>query len=629
MEDTKRTGNGKTGFLAFAIVGCVFAAGCGPATGKVKDIDAGWDPGGDGASVDICRNNHGRVVCEGNEMVTCGTDGEEIARQNCGTMQCMDGTGCVLCLPGESYCEGNNVMVCGSDMMGWVPGAVCDPDEGEVCDPELGACLNLCDRAAENQANVGCEYLAVKMSNSEGTNANDGCFVVIISNVQEEGTAVVTVEDDEGNMLDFPGFGTARHVAPGELAILALSGSPGFCSYDPAVPNAIEMQTGVFPGTVFRVRTTLPVVAYQINPFEAATLHTTDASLLIPEPALGLQYYTANYHGLSGANHYPSSISIVPLEDDTHITISPSAPVLAGGPVTAGEEPFDVTLNAMEHLQILAQSTGDLTASLITSNKPIAVFSGVLCANIPQGKGFCDHIEQQMPPIQSWGWTYVAAFPPRRASENTLWRVIAAVDNTRINFDPLDQYNTVLSGGEMLEIDTDQSFLVYATSNAPDPEEDPPILVVNYLKGAEQTASESGVSIWDLGTLRGDPAMILSVPVEQYLNSYVFLADPSYAYNYVVVVRTEPGQLIHLDCLDPIPEDMFEQITGEFARAAVTLKAQDDSAHGSCQQVVDGVHNIWSEQPFGIWVYGYYSDTSYGYPGGMNLEQINEVVIVH
>ena len=151
---------------------------------------------------------------------------------------------------------------------------------------------------------------------------------------------------------------------------------------------------------------------------------------------------------------------------------------------------------------------------------------------------------------------------------------------------------------------------------------------MNYLKGSEQTAQESGTTIEGLGNVRGDPAMTLSVPVEQYLNSYIFLADPSYAYNYVVVVRTDPNQSIHLGCMDPIPANYFEPISGDYSRAVVVLSAEDGSADGTCASITNGVHDIWSDIPFGIWVYGYYSDTSYGYPGGMNLEQINDVVIV-
>jgi hypothetical protein len=606
----------------------VALAGCGPSSSSTKE-DPDSSVTNPDSDIDVCEFNAGEVICEGNHMVTCNEEGEEAARQDCGDFYCLEGKGCVLCYQGDTFCQGSTVMGCSEDNMHWEEVETCDPNQGQVCDPEAGGCVDLCEQAAENRANVGCEYLAVDMSNIDESQAQEACFVVIVSNVQPEGVATVMVEDEQGNVLDFPGHGTERQIAPGELAVLALTGLAGQCSLDPARPNATNMQTGLQPGSVFVIKSTLPVVAYQINPYEAADKHTTDASLLIPRPALGTQYITANYFGLNrNGMQIPSSISVIAASDNTTVTINPSVAVQAGGPVPGGSDPFDVTLNAREHLQIVSQGHGDLTGSTVTAATPVAVFSGDLCTDIPVGVGYCDHLEEQMPPVNSWGWTYLAANPPQRRTENTLWRIIAAVDDTQLYFEPLSQYDQVVNKGDVVEVDTDRSFLVYAVSALPDSQEDPPILVVNYLKGAEQTASESGTSIDDLGTLRGDPAMTLSVPAEQYLNSYIFLSDATYAYNYVVVVRTDPNQTIHLDCLDPIPSSMFTPVSGDFARALITLSAEDNSADGTCQDVTDGVHQIWSDQPFGIWVYGYYADTSYGYPGGLNLEQINDVIIV-
>ncbi|MFN2167152.1 MAG: hypothetical protein ACK2U9_12930, partial [Anaerolineae bacterium] len=85
------------------------------------------------------------------------------------------------------------------------------------------------------------------------------------------GVAVVTVEDDTGTVLDFPGVGTEWHINPGELAILPVTGGTGQCSLTPARANATTMTTGLQPGSAFRVKSSLPVVAYQINPYEAAS----------------------------------------------------------------------------------------------------------------------------------------------------------------------------------------------------------------------------------------------------------------------------------------------------------------------------------------------------------------------
>ncbi len=600
--------------------------GCGPSSPQGEtDAATVTDSLPTDTGVSHCTGRAGEMVCNAGFAYTCGPDEEILYEEDCSPNFCIDGVGCTLCYDGQKQCSGNNVMVCADDYMSYEIGEFCDPDLGEMCDPDTASCVSLCDIAAESKANVGCEYVAVDMVNWPEPYGDEHCFVVLVSNVQPEGNATITVEDEDGVVLDFPGYGTERSVAPGEMAILTITGTAGKCSDTPARPNAQSINSGLFPGTSFYVKSSIPVVAYQVNPYEAALSYSTDASLLIPITALGNQYYVFSYPG-SGSNS-PSTVSIVATEDDTEVTFNPTVEMLSGGPVPASGS-FTTTLNAFEHLQILASGTGDLNSSLVSASNPVAVFSGVLCAVIPAGSSCCDHIEQQMPPVQSWGWTYLAATPAQRASEKAYWRIMAALDNTTLSFEPasMSSYNTTLNAGEFLEIDTDQSFLVSSAAdpNEPDPENDPPILVNQYIKSAYQAASESGTTFGALGNLAGDPAMALSVPVEQYLNEYIFLADPTYGYNFVVVVRTDPTEPIHLGCLDPIPEDKFETITGDYSRAVVTLSSETGSPDGTCSS---GAHRIWSESPFGIWVYGYYECTSYAYPGGMNLEQINEVEV--
>ncbi len=574
-----------------------------------------------------CADHPGETICVGNTSYTCGDDGEVVSQENCPAGLCLDGVGCVVCKDGDTYCDGDNLMICAEDNMGYEVGEFCDPDLGLVCDGSAGECISLCEQAAESGSNIGCEYVAVDMVNWPDPYGDEHCFVVLVSNIQPQGNAIVTVEDENGVLLDFPGFGTERTVAPGEMAVLALTGLPGKCSYIPARPNAQSINSGLFPGTAFYVNSTIPVVAYQVNPYEAALSHSTDASLLIPIPALGDQYYVFSYH--STGLHSPATVSIVAVEDNTEVTFEPTVGMQAGGPVPASGT-FTTTLNAFEHLQILSTHPGDLTSSLLTATAPVAVFSGGLCPVIPPGSSCCDHIEQQMPPIQSWGWTYLAATPAQRGSEKALWRIMAAVDNTPVTFQPpsMSGYDTTLNAGEYIEIDTAESFLVSSAADPenPDTENEPPILVNQYIKSAYAAASESGMSFGAMGNLAGDPAMALSVPVEQYLDDYIFLADPTYGYNFVVVVRTDPTEPIHLDCLDPIPDDRFTQIVGDYSRAVITLSSETGNEDGTC---TSGVRRIWSDSPFGIWVYGYYQCTSYAYPGGMNLQQINRVVVTN
>jgi hypothetical protein len=207
---------------------------------------------------------------------------------------------------------------------------------------------------------------------------------------------------------------------------------------------------------------------------------------------------------------------------------------------------------------------------------------------------------------------------PQRGSEGALWRVVAANNATTINFDPPGvQPPLTLNAGQVFEFETAQDFV--ATSSDPANA----FFLVQVMLGAERAAAESGTDIWSMGNLRGDPALTLSVPTAQYLDRYIFLSDPTYAYNWLVVVRSSNADVIHLDCFDPIPDNRFSTIgAGPYQVARITLSAESGGADGSCSS---GAHSVWGDGPFGIWVYGVFADTSYGYPGGMNLARIHSI----
>lgn len=474
-------------------------------------------------------------------------------------------------------------------------------------------CLDPCVIAQLTRSNVGCEYIAVDMDNYPGL-ADTACYAIIISNTHETETANVEINRWVGGTpqpMDFPGHGTSRSIPPGELQVFRVSGN---CSAPgSAVSGDLGIHgTGISERGAVQIVSDLPVVAYQINPYEAANIHTTDASLLIPTPALDDTYYAVTYPQTNpsrGSWDLPSAVNIVPVEDNTQVTFTSSTNTRAGGgiPALSAGETHVFTLNAFDNLQIETQTTGhDLSGSYIQADKPIGVWAGAQCADIPINSGYCDHLEQQLTPLSTWGTQYAAAMHPQRNNEQVLWRFVAAEDNTTITFDPAVHPDLTLDAGEVYEFGVTQDFL--ATSTNPDK----PFFVVQFMVGA--------VACGATGNLRGDPAMTLSVPTAQYLDRYVFLSDPTYAYNWLVVVRTSSSDTIYLDCFNPIPDDRFQTIgAGPYQVARITLSAESGGVDGSC---TSGAHFIEGDGPFGIWVYGVFADTSYGYPGGMNLERI-------
>ena len=105
----------------------------------------------------------------------------------------------------------------------------------------------------------------------------------------------------------------------------------------------------------------------------------------------------------------------------------------------------------------------------------------------------------------------------------------------------------------------------------------------------------------------GDPAMILSVPAEQYRKEYVFLTPNSYLEDYVSIIAPL-GASVVLDN-ETIPSNRFSPVG-----------SSGYAVHR--RPVGDGAHVLTAAEPVGLIVYGYDDDVSYGYPGGLGLEEL-------
>jgi hypothetical protein len=98
------------------------------------------------------------------------------------------------------------------------------------------------------------------------------------------------------------------------------------------------------------------------------------------------------------------------------------------------------------------------------------------------------------------------------------------------------------------------------------------------------------------------PALILSLSVEQYRNSYVFLAPDAYLHDYVSIVAPEGASVT----LDGVPLTDWQRV-GTSSWMYVR------------RRISDGVHRVHGDQPVGVTFCGYDDDVSYGYPAGTRL----------
>jgi hypothetical protein len=362
-------------------------------------------------------------------------------------------------------------------------------------------------------------------------------------------------------------------------------------------PAALE------PKGAYHVRSTSPVTIYQFNPLEYAkdaggfptNSYTNDASLLLPTNVWRQKYYAAAYAPLDVAP-YPSLMAVTAAQDGTMVTIATTADTAAAGgaPAFTSNTPQPVMLNAGDVIEI-SSAGGDLTGSLVTSDKPVQVISGHYCANVPVGVQYCDHLEESMLPVDTLGLHYVVNAPAVTtipAGKVQLIRVIATAPNTNLTYDPpqAGAANNIANAGGYIEIQNNSaSFEINS---------DQKIMVVQYMEGQ------------NAGGGTGDPAMTVAVPVEQFRTDYLFHAPTNYESNYVDVTAPMGAQVM----LDGMPLTFTAIGTTGFGISRVyPLTAGPGN---------DGNHQISSTVGFGIQVYGYGQYTSYWYPGGLDLKQI-------
>jgi hypothetical protein len=247
----------------------------------------------------------------------------------------------------------------------------------------------------------------------------------------------------------------------------------------------------------------------------------------------------------------------------------------------------------------------------------------------PKDIDFCDHGEQMVPPVRALGSEYVGVmYRPRVAGDMATWHLVGAVDGTTFTYSNAVGGPQMLGAGQVADFTTDQPFVVKSQDAKH------PFLMFAYMSGSTwpQLSVTPGY---------GDPDFVLSVPPQQYLSDYVFFADPTYPETNLVVVRGPNAMMgfddVTLDCAGTLTG---WQPVGAYEWTRIDLIRHNFQGQNGC---TTGRHEIKSTTPFGLWVWGWGSPetsngtcnpgpnftchVSYGYPGGMNVQAINQVVI--
>ncbi len=361
-----------------------------------------------------------------------------------------------------------------------------------------------------------------------------------------------------------------------------------------AFNNTGSNQNGKVAPQSFHVTADQDIAVYALS----YSNRTSDAMMVLPTDVLGTEYMVLAYNsdGLD-KEPTPSQLAVVAPEDNTDVVITPSTRVLNGSMA-----PISIRLNSGDSYLLQADVSqaapyNDLTGSTISTTKPVAVFAGHQRTVVPVRSSALisrDYLLEQLPPVQAWGRRHILTpFPLPAgipATENDLYRVLAAHDNTAVAVNGTQL--VVLRAGEIYEAPLRTAAVVEANME---------VLVAQYKRSSSQQSTDLRIS---------DPFMLVVPPVRQYLSSYLCINAQNYdggkVYQQQYLTIICPASFVHTVTLDgqAVDPNRFLPVpTSCYSYAIIPVQ--------------DGVHKVEAATEIGIYIYGYGQADSYGYVGGM------------
>jgi len=368
-------------------------------------------------------------------------------------------------------------------------------------------------------------------------------------------------------LISIPGlpFNQSFSVTPGVVKTVTIPIAALLTDYDIVQTKGIHITTDH------------PVSVYGLN-FEP---QASEAFMAYPTPLLGTSYCVMARPGnLPEFPYLRSQFAVLAAQNQTTVTITPSPTAnLEGHP---GTTPFTVLLQQGQTYQLQGSGTlDDVTGTLLTSVKSIAVFGGARCARVPDPTNAAGNqlVEEQLP-LNLWG-NQAVGFPLASRSNGDSYRVLAASDNTQVRIN--GTLVATLQQGHFFDTILGVP-AVFEGSN--------PIQVAQFSNGAT----------WDNST--GDPFEFLLPPTGKYLQAYTVPTPDGFNSFFNLFVDQSALNTTFVDG-QQVPPASFQQIGAS-------------SYFGTQWSVSEGSHVISSSKPVGIQVYGFGFYDGYGYIGGLS-----------
>ena len=391
-------------------------------------------------------------------------------------------------------------------------------------------------------------------------------------------------------LIEAPGIGYYHRgiISAGNEVILKLSSSIGVSSHD-------DQDKGIYLTTS---SDNVTVIGQNL------LLNTGDSFFALPIIELDDEYV---YYGISvprasvHSEAISSSILIVGTENNTVMKLTTTQSVnVSSGNIVISVIPgiqYSVVINRLQ--TIFVGSHDDLTGTKVVTDKPVSVFSGHECGNVPQNVGACSYLIEQIPPTALWGKTYYTA--PLAGKRSYTVKILAAHDSTTVNVycnDTMESF--IINEGSYFNISlqSKEYCAIYSTKE---------ILVVQFSHGGSEDNTY------------GDPMMTLVPATNQYLNKFDLVTihntlESGYDHYVNIIVMAQYYQ-----------PNMISLIVGGVNISLATqqwIPIQVNSitvAYAAQLRIPEGITHIVHINPAAqmmIIVYGFHLHDGYGHSGG-------------
>jgi hypothetical protein len=506
------------------------------------------------------------------------------------------------------------------------------------------------------QGSIGCDFWAPTppfvFNGNAGASQRGPCFAVFLANTWDK-AAQITIErgGQQFNVNQYARIPKGikpnqsydplppEGLPPDQVAILFLSHRPGVangtsleCPFPPAVLEDTAVP-GAGKGAAFRVKTDVPVRAYDILPYGGATSYLPSATLLFPNASWGTNFVAVA--PALGSQSDGRFALIVAREDNTTVKVAPKSAFPGGGGIAPApaNESTEYTLNAGEIIQWSGLNHPmDPTSAIFESDKPIGLWTGNKYMRIGSmtspGGGGGDSAHQQIPHVKALGYEYVGASVVTRLQslqlESVPYRIVGAVDGTQLTWDPKPNgVPDVINAGQVVDFETTSLFVVSAQ------DDEHPFAFTQYMAGTQGNFRPGCSGNPNTPCGLGDEEWVSLLAPQQFQTRYAFFSDPTYPTTNLVLTRVKGQDDLFADvtiaCLGAVSGWMPVGSSGKYEVAHVDLTRGGVKAMGSTCDTSS--HLAESEKTFGIVVWGTDTYSSYGYPGGGDLGSINDVFV--